>query len=405
MNKIWMLGLSLAIALFSCTDPDLIGLEIQPQSDRITISSLTESNIFSLTSIEEDSIRVDERNFKLLGKYEDPLFGLSEAYFSTQLIPSDNEIDFGENAILDSAVLSIAYAGFYGDTSQELSINVMELSESIHLDSSYYSSQSFSEGTPLSSFSFYPRPLSKRTFDEDTIGTPQLRKVMNELGTSLLEIQSEMADNESFLSAFKGIQLKANTVGNSIVYFNLNDNMSKLALYYHNDEHDSLRFDLYMGATAARINHFDLQQSLPEDAVGIQSMGGYNVRVSFNNLEYIDSLLSGKVVNKAVLTFNIEDGSEENFAAHQTLQLVRVDSTTGIKYVLADWNEGVEHFGGIKDTITGQYRFNISKHLQEMILGNIEEKDVYLVPVGGASNANRTILTEEVELDIIYTEF
>ena len=44
-------------------------------------------------------------------------------------------------------------------------------------------------------------------------------------------------------------------------------------------------------------------------------------------------------------------------------------------------------------------------HSEEMILGNIEEKDVYLVPVGGAANANRTILTEEVELDIIYTEF
>ena len=404
MNKIWMLGLSLAIALFSCTDPDLIGLEIQPQSDRITISSLTESNVFSLTSTLEDSIKIDENNFNLLGAYEDPLFGLSEAYFSAQLIPSDNEIDFGVNAILDSAVMSFAYAGFYGDTTQELSIDVVELSESIYLDSSYYSGQSFSVGTPLSSFSFYPRPLTKRFFDEDSIGTPQLRVVMNELGTNLLEIQSEMTDNESFLSAFKGIQLKANTVGNSITYFNLKDNMSKLALYYHNDEHDSLRFDLYMGATAARLNHFDLERSLAEDVIGIQSMGGYNVRVSFNNLEYIDSLLSGKVVNKAVLTFNIEDGSEEEFAAHQNLSLVRVDST-GKKYFLSDFFEGAEHFGGVKDLIKGQYVFNVSKHLQEMILGSIEEKDIYLVPIGGAVNANRTILTEEVGLDIIYTEF
>ena len=46
MNKIWMLGLSLAIALFSCTDPDLIGLEIQPQSDKITINTLDNDGAF-----------------------------------------------------------------------------------------------------------------------------------------------------------------------------------------------------------------------------------------------------------------------------------------------------------------------------------------------------------------------
>ena len=72
---------------------------------------------------------------------------------------------------------------------------------------------------------------------------------------------------------------------------------------------------------------------------------------------------------------------------------------------LSDFFEGAEHFGGVKDLIKGQYVFNVSKHLQEMILGSIEEKDIYLVPIGGAVNANRTILTEEVGLDIIYTEF
>ena len=79
--------------------------------------------------------------------------------------------------------------------------------------------------------------------------------------------------------------------------------------------------------------------------------------------------------------------------------------SAGKKYFLSDFFEGPEHFGGVKDKIKGQYVFNISKHLQEMISGSVEEKDVYLVPVGGAVNANRTILTEEVELDIIYTEF
>ena len=99
MNKIWMLGLSLVIALFSCTDPDLIGLEIQPLSDRITINTLENDGAFlSLSSTVEDSVKSDENNLNLLGAYTDPIFGDVEAHFSTQLLLSESAVDFGDKS-------------------------------------------------------------------------------------------------------------------------------------------------------------------------------------------------------------------------------------------------------------------------------------------------------------------
>ena len=122
MNKFWMAGLLLATALFSCTDPDLIGLEVQPESDKITISSLNQENIFTVQSIEEDSIRTDETTKNLLGAIAlDEVFGEIAASFSTQLLLIQDAVDFGEYPVLDSAILTLAYDGYYGDTIADIS--------------------------------------------------------------------------------------------------------------------------------------------------------------------------------------------------------------------------------------------------------------------------------------------
>ena len=48
-----------SIIVVSCTDPQVIGLEVQPESDKISISSLDDSNPFSLATISADSVRTD----------------------------------------------------------------------------------------------------------------------------------------------------------------------------------------------------------------------------------------------------------------------------------------------------------------------------------------------------------
>ena len=395
MNKIWMLGLSLVIALFSCTDPDLIGLEIQPLSDRITINTLENDGAFlSLSSTVEDSVKSDENTLNLLGAYTDPIFGDVEAHFSTQLLLSESAVDFGDNPVLSSAVLHLTYAGYYGDSTQQMHLEVAALDESIYLDSSYYSNQTVNATNVLASHAFYPYESNP-----DTLGKYSLQIPLDVLGQIILDASSDdLIDNTTFLEYLKGIQIRTTALSGSVVYFNLRDVDSKLRITYN----DTVKFDLIMGSGAARLNHFTQAHQLTQE-LAVQSMGGYNLKMLLDTslISYLQDSLADKPINKATLTF-YQTGDTEYFAAHNSLSLVRMDSI-GSKLFLTDFFEGGEHFGG--DLENNQYTFNISKYLSQLINEELFIEDLYLMPIGASVNANRTLLTGEVELIITYTEF
>ena len=395
MNKIWMLGLSVAIALFSCTDPDLIGLEIQPQSDRITISTLDNDAAFlSLTSTVEDSVKSDENTLNLLGSYTDPVFGDVEAHFSTQLLLSESAVDFGDNPVLSSAVLHLTYAGYYGDSTQQMQIEVATLDESIFVDSSYYSNQTVDATNVLASHTFYPYES-----DPDTLGKYSLQIPLDVLGQSVLDASSDdLADNTAFVEYLKGIQIRTTALSGSVVYFNFKDVDSRLEITYN----DTLEFDLVMGSGAARLNHFSQAHQLT-DELAVQSMGGYNLKMLLDTglISSLQDSLAAKPINKATLTFQ-QTNATEQFEAHASLSLVRVDSS-GSKLFVTDFFEGGEHFGG--ELENNQYVFNISKYLSQLISEELFLEDLYLMPIGASVNANRTLFTGEVELNITYTEF
>ena len=395
MNKILMLGLSLTIALFSCTDPDLIGLEVQPQSDRITITTLDNDGAFlSLTSTVEDSVKSDENTLNLLGAYTDPVFGDVEAHFSTQLLLSESAVDFEDNPILSSAILYLTYAGYYGDSTQQMQIEVAALDESIYVDSSYYSNHVIEATDVLASHAFYPYES-----DPDTLGKYSLQIPLDVLGNTVLAASSDdLVDNTAFVEYFKGIQIRTTALSGSVVYFNLKDVDSRLEIIYN----DSLEFDLVMGSGAARLNHFFQAHQLT-DELAVQSMGGYNLKMLLDTalISSLQDSLATKPINKATLTFQLTNATEQ-LEAHASLSLVRVDSS-GSKLFVTDFFEGTEHFGG--ELENNQYVFNISKYLSQLISEELPVEDLYLMPIGASVNANRTLFTGEVELNITYTEF
>ena len=74
MNKIFSLGLFIGLIAVSCTDPNTIGLEVQPTSDNIIISSANFEGITSATE-SEDSLSTDEAPNLILGNISnDPTF-------------------------------------------------------------------------------------------------------------------------------------------------------------------------------------------------------------------------------------------------------------------------------------------------------------------------------------------
>ena len=216
MNKyISTFCLCATLLIFSCTDPNLIGLEVPHPSDGITVKTSYLKNNLKLSTISEDSLRSDERAFLLLGdKVSDIVFGNSWADFATQFQLPFNNVDVGslDTLTVDSVVLSLSYAGIYGEDNQLFDITVNELSESIFKDSVYYSNQDITFDVNA----VYSQTTTVNTEDSVMVGgemkAPHLRlKLDTALGNKILHQsgKSNLEDNAQFIAFFKGLYVRS----------------------------------------------------------------------------------------------------------------------------------------------------------------------------------------------------
>ena len=400
MNRIISLSLIIGLIAVSCTDPNTIGLEVQPTSDNIIISSANFEGISSVTE-SEDSLRTDEALNLILGGIDDSEFSFNNAGFYTQILLTENNTDLGTNPIVDSVVLSYIYSGYYGDLQDFTSLDVVVLQEDIYKDSIYYST---SYTIPVSSGMQYVESFS---VSDEASESPLLTvKLSGDFGQEILDLENEgLKDNETFLENFKGISVFASGE-NTMLYLNPSGSNSSLKIYYHNDESetDTLSLDFELGGDAARINLFNPKplESLNQvdGKIYIQSMSGYKAKIEVNNTDSIKSILQGKAINKVTIVFDVEDGSQSEYTAHDKLFLVRVNEQ-GDNVFLTDYTvEGENHFGGSLDN--DKYEFNITRYFYQLLNNDTYTNDLYLLPAGAAVNANRTILSEDIKLTINY---
>jgi len=387
----------------SCTDPNTIGLEVQPTSDNIIISETSSFNWQTTQTDSEDSLRTDEALNLILGGIDDSQFGLNNAGFYTQILLTENNTDLGTNPIVDSIVMSYTYSGYYGDLENFTSLDVLILQEDIYKDSVYYSNSY--QISSLGGMSY----VESFSVSEDASESPSLTiRLSDSFGQEILDLQNEgLKDNEAFLENFKGISVIA-SAQNTMLYLNPTGSNSFLKIYYHNEQSgsDTISLDFELGGDAARINLFNhkplVNLNQEEDKVYIQSMAGYKTRISINNTDSLKSMLEGKSINKVTMSFDVNEGSQAEYTAHDKLFLVRVNEE-GNNIFLTDFTiEGETHFGGrLEDD---KYEFNITRYFYQLLNNDIYTNDLYLLPAGAAVNANRTILNKDIKLTIHYSE-
>jgi len=387
----------------SCTDPNTIGLEVQPTSDNIIISDTSSFNWQTTQTDSEDSLRTDEALNLILGGIDDSQFGLNNAGFYTQILLTENNTDLGTNPIVDSVVMSYTYSGYYGDLENFTSLDVLILQEDIYKDSVYYSN---SYQIPLPGGMSYVESFSVSEVGSES---PSLTiRLSDSFGQEILDLQNEgLKDNETFLENFKGISVIA-SAQNTMLYLNPTGSNSFLKIYYHNDESgtDTLSLDFSLGGDAARINLFNNKPllNLPEFSgkLYIQSMAGYKAKILINNTDSIKAILEGKSINKVTMSFDVPEDSQNDYAAHEKLFLVRVNNE-GNNIFLTDYTiEGETHFGGrLEDN---KYEFNITRYFYQLLNNDAYTNDLYLLAAGAAVNANRTILNKDIKLTIHYSE-
>ena len=391
----------LLAVLFACNDPDIIGLDL-PGSARFTITNDSIDN-FTIKTVSEDSLRSDESQNLLLGQINDPIFGENKGSFCTQMLLTNNNIDAINGIEVDSVFLTYSISDHYGDLneSEDLEINVYRLSEDIYKDSNYYSDESFNydPNNLVTNYFINEGDSSTSSFINIQLDNSFGEIIMNETGGS------NMIDNVAFLEFFKGFHVEA-TASNTILYLNPIADKSRFSIYYHEIGGDTaLSFDFELGGDATRINMFnkkDINDISPDvNQIFIQSMAGYKAEFDFTNLEEIQTKCLGKSINRVTIDFEAFENND--YPPHETLYLLRENNEGKIVFLTDFTIEGEGHFGGEFDNNT--YSFNITRYFVQLLTNDQYTNKLYLVPVLGSANANRTILNKsKISINIIYTE-
>lgn len=413
------------LVLHACEKPEDLGRDVLPSQDDLH-AHFSDSLTVHAFSYDEDPIRTSMRQRILIGSYYDPVFGQIHSSLFTQLRMPSTNLDFGPSPEVDSVILSLSYTGFYGDTSQQAIFKVYELQESLSGDTAYYSDDQVAHSrTPLGQKQFYPRPTTSVMSGGDTLPAMVRIPLNNHLAQRFFQAGSGVfVDNSTFLNFFKGIHVRAQTKPSdgAILYFNPFAAHSIMTIYYRSNG-DTLQASFHMGEESVKFNRYthdystaniDVQEQViqkdtlpPTSSLFIQSMGGISVRIRFPYLDqYRDKDIA---LNKATLVVKADpsDASSDTYKEPPRMGLVTLNDEGELE-LLTDYLVSAELFDGYYDNQRKEYRFTITRHIQERLNG---EPDYGLVMVSDqrALNANRVALKgpqhpdRPMRLELIYT--
>lgn len=367
-----------------------------------------------------DSIGTKNVSYGLLGSMNDPVFGLTQAGFCTQLHLSAAGHSFGNNPIFDSLVLQLSIADYYGDTTSLMTLHAYELTDSISTYDDYYNYSELSINESIdhaNGFQFRPHPKTNTVIvGSDTVHHAVVRiPLSSELGNYLINLDSTAyKEPDLFKQYFPGLCLRcepANGIG-SISYIQMTDNTNTLLrLYYHDaaSPEKSLRYNFYITSSDNYFNQFShdytmgdaafINQVLEGDtilgqqALYLQTMGGVRTKLLFPNLtHWADTLVDSHIViNEAKLIIPAASTDSSIFSAPSTLFLVGFDENNNT-YILPDYYEGSSYFGGTYNSSSHSATFRISEYMQDIVLGKKQNFGLSLGINGAAYNAKHLIL-------------
>ena len=420
--------------IFSCEKPETgIGGNLLPDEDNLDLFFTDTISVVAFNSPEEDSVRTSPVTTGLIGSYHDPIMGIhrSELYFQLRL-PASN-ISFGADEttiVLDSIVLGLDYTGgFYGELNP-LTFEVYELNEDIELDSIYYSNDEFETiSTNIADpqrATISPTPTLPTIDIGDEEVANQIRIHLDTTwGYMFFDplIEDSLATTDLFLQWFKGLHVKTQADNSAILNVDLTNGVSALTLYYQEQEPDTTiykEFAFLINDNSQRINHFEHDYSaslvqyyldnpeLGQQRLFVQGGAGQSIELDFPFIDgWLDS--SNVAVNNAELILPIEDVKSGLFLPAR-LFTVRIDED-GEEATIPDAFQGDTHLGGFLDLENQEYRLNITRYLQQVITGELENRGLRIKPSFNGSSFNRASIfgfenpEKRAKLVFTYTKF
>ena len=438
-----------SLLIFSCKkENSILGLDVQPENDLLFSSQDSSAKIVSRTVYDTALISsINNLGIYLLGSYQDPVFGRSDAGIYTNFILKDNinSINTGAKAQMDSVVLTLTYkTDFYGDTTDFLKLNVFRLHPSVNLnkDAVYSSSMHYKyDATDITEsgngYLFYPRPASSASVG-GAIVKPQLNIKLDKKwfeDNLLLKDDIYLKSSATLQQIFKGlfITTSASTTFSpdygSILYFSLFDANTKLTLYYHNLSESGLKIDMTCGAGTAHFNVFNHDYGnaytslkgqidnngitndtlLGQEQIFVQSMAGLGLKLEFPDIKkYCDS---GSIsVARAELVLKVDEDSEWQTEKYKTpLSLgIKAYNSDGSLREIAD--VGGAWIGGGYNTVKKEYVINLPRHISQVCNGQIGNHGFFIFPSESTSKPFRAVIAgskhqnNPIKLRIYYTK-
>ena len=420
--------LFIAFFLIACKKENTgIGSGVLPPGSGLESEGI---DTFSLKtySVSVDSVLSKNPRFNLLGKYNDPYVGLVDAAFYTQLSLSSFEPDFGDlnEVIMDSAVLSFRYGGYYGDPSEHI-FEVYEIDEDLDEDEDYYY---FSEAivssnnlVPMANNEgiFTPTPLSPSVVGDDTL-QPLLRIPLDTVfAKNLMDIASNSASNEDFKSAFKGLYCKVNTPNmgqgqGSVFYLESTNTASKMSIYYTSIvDDDTIQnvFDILITNPDVDFNAMDFDRS-----------GTPLEQVMNDTIPGMEAFFAQSFQARAKIEFSGVNDIPETAIVHSARLILPISYFAGSEFypsaevaVAAKLFEDNDQLFVVQNLVSynqqfRSYVFDIREYIQRVINNEIINDGLVVSPRLFNTSTERILFNgplttnkSKPKLDIVYTVF
>lgn len=415
----------IALYISSCGKQDQsVGIGLYSNDNNLGAHFVDTFTVNAVSKV-EDSVPSSNLGIVNLGFYTDPFFGKTEAGFYTQFEIGGSGVDFGDTLTCDSIVLFLKLGSgdlsYYGPENKPLKINVQQISRSADFtkDSLFYSSSSLPlnrESLVDPSFdnliqpNFFDTVYLSRDSSFSSLQIPGVIaiKLKREFGQQLLDLNgsSTLSSNANFLEEYKGLYVSIEDEnGSDIIFIDMANFGTAVMIYYkEGSEQEDEEYKFIIDAVSAHFNKYDhdyeqsgsikLLASMQDSTVGdqyhfTQTGGGYKSYIKFPTLIALRDSQPLIPVNKAELIVPVEPGSTKEYAPPSIMYLFWVNDEGVEEFIL---DQGYSEVDGNYDRDKQQYRFNIIRHVQAILNGDINTNSLVMKTGNPGSTPNRVLM-------------
>lgn len=455
-KKVGLLTLLISLFIFNaCKKVTTIGLDFD--ADLALNSQIAYDSSLVTQLLKEDSIPTNNQTNNPLGFFKDPVFGTTEANIAAALtLPSGATTKFDASATLDSAILVLPFAGFYGDSlNTNYIVDVQELNEPLYESTGtpfYFNTKKWAHKSDLlGSSNVFTAARVKQSLTiadilvgkNDTTKTviPQLRIKLNNATITNLLLKADsatLANNVNFTNFFKGLYISLNKLavtnnGGLFLFNTLTSGAARLDVFYKETKAAKTDTLLKSFALAGNLNNVVSQISwdytgtvlstelgkIDPEKLYLKGLAGTKIKITFPNLKNLKSLGKQIAINKAQLILKIVEGSQTPYPPLPLLKAYRWDIANRPQLLPDETqndprNIGTGYIGGFFNNNSKSYVFNVTAHIQDMLNGKPDYGTFisaisYVDAKSNSSNFGRSIISGslnnyKIQLKVYYTD-